>query len=69
MSWKDGTLTRNALSFPAAGQTWPVLTNLFLGASSTATPKTITGTVDANGKVDLTMAYDILLKAGANECR
>ena len=27
----------------------------------------ITGTVDANGKVDLTLAYDTLLRAGANE--
>ena len=69
VSWKGGTLTGGALNFPAAGQTWPALTDLFLGASSTVTPKDITGTVDANGKVDLTMQYDVLLKAGANECR
>ena len=69
VSWKDGTVTSGALDFPAAGQTWPALTDLFLGASSTATPKSITGTVDADGRVDLTMQYDVLLKAGANECR
>jgi len=66
VSWKGGTFTGGALNFPAAGQTWPGLTDLFLGASGTVSPKAITGTVDANGKVDLTMDYDILLKAGAN---
>ena len=68
VSWK-GTATGTALSFPATGQTWPTLSNLFLGASSTITPKNITGTVDANGKVDLTLDYDMLLAAGANQCR
>jgi hypothetical protein len=68
VSRKGGTVAGGALNCPAAGQTWPVLTDLFLGASSTVTPKAITGTVDAYGKVDLTMDYDVLLKAGANEC-
>ena len=45
VSWKGGTLAGGALNFPAAGQTWPALTDLFLGASSTVTPKAITGTV------------------------
>ena len=67
VAWK-GTAAGGALSFPASGQTWPALTNLFLGASSTTTAKDITSTVDANGKVDLTLSYDTLLKAGANEC-
>ena len=69
VSWKSGTVAGGALSFPANGQTWPTLSNLFLGASSTITPKNITGTVDANGKVDLTLDYDVLLTAGANQCR
>ncbi len=69
MSWKAGSLTGNALSFPAAGQTWPALTGLYLNASSVATPKNITGTVDSNGKVDLTMDYDVLLTAGSSQCR
>ena len=67
VAWK-GTATGGALSFPAAGQTWPTLTNLFLGASRTTTPKAITGTVDTNGKVDLTLSYDTLIKTGSNEC-
>ena len=65
VSWKGGTFTGGP-ELPAAGQTWPGLTDLFLGASGTVSPKAITGTADANGKVDLTMDYDILLKAGAN---
>ena len=69
VSWKDGSLTGNALSFPAAGQTWPALTGLYLNASSVATAKNITGTVDANGKVDLTLEYDVLLTAGSSQCR
>lgn len=69
VSWKDGSLTGTALSFPAAGQTWPTLTGLFLNASSAVTAKNITGTVDAAGKVDLTMDYDVLLTAGASQCR
>ncbi len=68
MSWKSGTLTGNTLSFPAAGQTWPPLTGLYLGASSTTTPRDITGTIDADGRVDLTMQYDVLLKSGVSEC-
>ena len=67
MAWK-GTAAGGALSFPASGQTWPALTNLFLGASRTTTPKDVTGTVDSNGKVDLTLSYDTLIKAGANQC-
>ena len=67
MAWK-GTATGGALSFPASGQTWPTLTNLFLGASRTTTPKDITGTVDATGKVDLTLSYDTVIQAGANQC-
>ncbi len=67
VAWK-GTAAGGALSFPASGQTWPTLTNLFLGASRTTTPKDITGTIDANGKVDLILSYDTLLKTGANEC-
>ena len=38
VSWKGGSLTGNALSFPAAGQTWLALTGLFLNASAVATP-------------------------------
>ena len=68
MSWKNGTVRGGALSFPANGQPWPTLSNLFLGASSTITPKNLAGTVDADGKVDLTLSYDTLIKAGANEC-
>ncbi|MCB9427665.1 MAG: hypothetical protein H6524_02530 [Actinobacteria bacterium] len=67
VAWK-GTATGGALAFPASGQTWPALTNLFLGASRTTTPKDVTGTVDSNGKVDLTLSYDTLIKAGANQC-
>ena len=67
MAWK-GTATGGALSFPASGQTWPTLTNLFLGASRTTTPKDITGTVDATGKVDLTLSYDTVIQVGANQC-
>jgi hypothetical protein len=69
VSWKDGSLAGTALSFPAAGQTWPALTGLYLNASSVATAANITGTVDANGKVDLTLAYDNLLTAGSAQCR
>ena len=69
MSWKDGSLAGTALSFPAAGQTWPTLTGLYLNASSVATAQNITGTVDANGKVDLTLDYDVLLTAGSAQCR
>ena len=57
-----------ALALSASGQTWPALTNLFLGASSTATPKDITGTVDSSGKVELTLSYDTEIKAGSSEC-
>ena len=67
VAWK-GTAAGGALSFPASGQTWPALNNLFLGASRTTTAKDITGTVDANGTVDLTLSYDTLLKAGVNQC-
>ena len=67
VAWK-GTAAGGALSFPASGQTWPALTNLFLGASRTTTPKDITGTVTSNGTVDLTLSYDTLIKAGANQC-
>ena len=69
VSWKNGSLTGTALSFPAAGQTWPTLTGLFLNASSAVTAKNITGTVDTSGKVDLAMDYDVLLTAGASQCR
>ena len=69
VSWKGGSLTGNALAFPAGGQTWPALTGLFLNASNVATPANTTGTVDANGKVDLTLAYDNLLTAGSAQCR
>ena len=67
MAWK-GTAAGGALSFPASGQTWPALTKLFLGASSTTTAKDITGPVDANGKVDLTLASDTVIQVGANQC-
>ena len=67
MAWK-GTVSGGALTFPASGQTWPTLTNLFLGASRTTTPKDITGTVDADGKVDLTLSYDTVIQVGANQC-
>lgn len=67
VAWK-GTAAGSALSFPASGQTWPTLTNLFLGANSTTTPKDITGTIDATGKVDLVVTYERLLKTGSNEC-
>ena len=69
VSWKDGSLAGNALSFPAAGQTWPALTGLYLGSSIVATPKTITGTVDAGGKVELALDYDVLLTVGSSQCR
>ena len=69
VSWQNGSLAGTALSFPAAGQTWPALTGLYLNASSVATAKNITGTVDANGKVDLTLDYDVLLTAGSAQCR
>ncbi len=69
VSWNDGSVTGTTLSFPAAGQTWPALTGLYLGASSVTTPKNITGTVDATGRVDLAMDYDKLLTAGSSQCR
>ena len=69
VSWKGGTLAGTSLSFPAAGRTWPALTGLYLNASTVSTPKTITGTIDANGKVDLTMDYEVLLTAGSSQCR
>ena len=68
MSCKGGTLTGNALSFPAAGQTWPALTGLFLNASIAITPKDITGKVDANGKIDFTLQYDLLITLGSAQC-
>ena len=67
VAWK-GRATGGALDFPASGQTWPTLTNLFLGASRTTTPKNITGTVDSSGKVDLTLSYDTVIQVGANQC-
>ena len=67
VAWK-GTAAGGALIFPASGQTWPALTNLFLGASSITTAKDVTGTVDANGKVDLTLSYDTVIQAGVNQC-
>ena len=67
VAWK-GTVSGGALSLPASGQAWPTLTNLFLGASRTTTPKDITGTLDANGKVELTLSYDTVIQAGANQC-
>ena len=67
VAWK-GTAPGGALTFPASGQAWPTLTNLFLGASRTTTPKDITGTLDANGKVELTLSYDTVIQAGANQC-
>ena len=67
VAWK-GTAAGGALSFPASGQTWPTLTNLFLGASRTTTAKDSPATVDATGKVDLTLSYDTLIKAGSSEC-
>ena len=57
VAWK-GTAAGSALSFPASAQTWPTLTNLFLGANSTTTPKQITATIDAtgfNGDTDLVL--------------
>ncbi len=69
VSWKDGSLAGTALSFPATGQTWPTLTGLFLNASSAVTAKNITGTIDAAGTVDLGMDYEVLLTAGASQCR
>ena len=69
MSWKDGSLTGSDLLFPAPGQTWPALSGLYLNASSVATAKNITGTVAADGKVDLTLEYDVLLTAGSSQCR
>ena len=67
VAWK-GTANGGALTFPASGQTWPTLTNLFLGASRTTAPKDVTGTVDADGKVELTLSYDTVIQAGANQC-
>ena len=54
-----GTATGGALSFPASGQTWPALTNLFLGASRTTTPKDVTGTVDSRrqGRPDAVLRH------------
>ena len=69
VSWKGGSLAGTALSFPAAGQTWPALTGLYIGGSNVATPSVISGNVDADGKVDLTLAYDHLLTAGSSQCR
>ncbi len=68
VSWKSGSLTGNTLSFPAVGQTWPPLSGLYLGASSTTTPRDITGTIDADGRVDLTMQYEVLLQSGISQC-
>ena len=67
VAWK-GTAPGGALTFPASGQAWPTLTNLFLGASRTTTPKDITGTVGSDGKVDLTLSYDTVIQVGANQC-
>lgn len=68
VSWKGGSLSGGTLAFPAAGQTWPVLTNLYLGATSTITAKDVTGSIDATGRVELTMDYDLRLAAGSSQC-
>ena len=69
VSWRGGTLAGSSLSFPAAGQTSPALTDLFVGASTVMTPKDVTGTIDANGKVDLTMGYDLLFATARRSAR
>ncbi len=66
--WNKGTLTSRALNFPAASQTWPKLTSLFGGASSTATPIDITGTVDENGRVELQVAFETFLDSSLGKC-
>ncbi len=69
VSWKGGSMAGSAVSFPAAGRTWPALTGLYLGSSAVATPASLTGTIDAAGKVDLTLAYGVLFTAGSAQYR
>lgn len=68
VSWKGGTVTGGALAFPAAGQTWPGLTGLYLNSGTVVTPKAITGTVGADGRVDLRLDYDLRITLGSAQC-
>lgn len=70
VTWKNGTIQAGALSFPAAGQTWPSITGLPLDTVSASTASDITGTVDlTTGKVVLNLKVNTLLTSGTgDEC-
>lgn len=57
--WAGGSLAGSSLSFPAAGQTWPTLSRQYIGGSVTPTPTAVTGTIGADGKVDLRLDYEL----------
>lgn len=59
VAWDNGSVTSMALAFPASGQTWQTVTKLSQGATMTVQPSDITGSVDGNGVVKLTMAYNV----------
>ncbi|MCU0299276.1 MAG: hypothetical protein MUF33_12275 [Candidatus Nanopelagicales bacterium] len=61
VTWQ-GTLTGNTLTFPAAGQTWPTLV-VGTGSTDQVNPTDISGTIDANGKVDLSWPYSFTLSS------
>ena len=49
----------HGVGLPASGQTWQTVTKLSQGATMTVQPSDITGSVDGNGVVKLTMAYNV----------
>lgn len=61
VTWQ-GTLTGNTLTFPAAGQTWPTLI-VGTGSTDQVNPTDISGTIDANGRVDLSWNYSFTLSS------
>lgn len=70
VSWQNGTVTAGALSYPAAGQTWPEVQGLILGATATVNPKDITGAVEtATNKVTLNVPFEITLTASVGGCK
>lgn len=67
ISWA-GTAKQGVLNFPVAGQSWPTLDFLNNVVTATAEPSDITGTVDANGTVALTIRYATTIRALGFAC-
>lgn len=66
--WEAGSLAGTSLSFPAAGQSWPALTGLYLGGSTVVTARELKGTIAADDAVDLTLSYDLRITLGSAVC-